>query len=230
MNTSAQSFRGTNRSSLGRQAVNLPNLITYGRILAIPLVLAFMAFDSRRNAFIAAMVFAVASATDALDGYLARKFNLTSVLGKFLDPLADKLIVMGSLLMLLQLGRVPVWIALVILVREQMISGLRAVAASEGLVIAARELGKTKTAFQMVGLWALLVHYPYEIDLFPTPIDFHRMGLIFLYISVVFSVVSAVDYFAGFFRAVSGGSGSGSGGGSGGASPSERPSSGSRLT
>lgn len=189
------------RGSFRKAVFNLPNLITYGRILAIPAVLAAMAFDSPQNAFLAAMIFAFASATDALDGYLARKYNLISLLGKFLDPLADKLIVNSVLIMLLHLGRVPVWVVIVILAREQTITGLRGIAASEGMVIAARELGKTKTAFQMVGLWALLVHYPYDLISGSAPIDFHRMGLVFIYISVFFSVVSALDYFVGFARA-----------------------------
>ncbi|MCC7386645.1 MAG: CDP-diacylglycerol--glycerol-3-phosphate 3-phosphatidyltransferase [Deltaproteobacteria bacterium] len=192
---------------LGRQALSLPNLLTYLRVLAIPAVLLFMAFDSPRNAFIGAMIFAAASVTDAIDGWIARRWNLTSVLGKFLDPLADKLLVLAALLMLLDLGRMPVWVALVLLAREMTVTSLRSIAATEGLVIAARDLGKKKTAFQMVGLWALLVHYPYPIELFDAPIDFHRLGLGFIYISVFFSLLSAWDYFAGFVRAVRGGRG-----------------------
>ena len=163
--------------SLRRQALSLPNLITYGRILAIPGVLAFMQFDSRRNAFIAAMIFAAASVTDALDGYLARRLNLISDLGKFLDPLADKLIVMGTLIMLVHLSRVSVWVVIILLARETIVSGLRAIAATEGLVIAARDLGKKKTAFQMVGLWALLINYRYQLPPFAEPFDFLLAGL-----------------------------------------------------
>ncbi len=192
------------RRSIGRQAVFVPNLITYGRILSIPAVLVVMQFDSPRNAFIAAMIFAMASVTDFLDGYLARRYDMISVIGKFLDPLADKLLVMGALLMLLHLGRASVWVVLIILAREIIINSLRTIAAGEGLVIAARDLGKQKTAFQMVGIWALLVHYPYPIALFgPGQIDFHRLGTYFLYISILFSLVSAVEYFVAFFRGVS---------------------------
>ena len=196
-----------NEEPLSRQAVSIPNLLTYGRVAAIPAVLIFCYFDSPRNAFIAAMIFAAASVTDAIDGYIARRLNQISMLGKFLDPLADKLLILATLLMLLDLGRVPVWAVLVILAREMTITGLRSIAASEGLVISARDLGKKKTAFQMVGLWALLVHYPYPIADFAEPIDFHRLGLFLLYISVLFSVLSAWDYFAGFFRAVRRGNG-----------------------
>src|SRR5690349_9760666 len=131
-----------NKASLGSQALALPNLFTYARILAIPAVLFMMQFDSPQNAFIAAMMFAAASATDAIDGYLARRFNMTSLIGKFLDPLADKLIVMGALVMLLYLGRVNAWIVFVLLARDTIISGLRTIAMTEGLVIDAREFGK----------------------------------------------------------------------------------------
>lgn len=195
---------GADRKSLARQAVSLPNLITYLRVLAIPAIMLVMSSDSPRNAFIAAMVFAVASASDALDGYLARRYNMSSLLGKFLDPLADKLIVMAVLLMLLHLGRVSVWIVAVVLARETIITGLRAIAAGEGLIIAARELGKAKTALQMVGLWALLLHHPYPIGFFDEPVDFHRLGTVFLYLSVILSVASALDYFRGFIRAMDG--------------------------
>lgn len=191
------------RSSLTKNALNPPNLITFVRILAIPAVLVVMQSDSPRNAFLAAMIFALASATDALDGYLARRLNLTSVLGKFLDPLADKLIVLGTLIMLLYLGRVSPWIVFILLARDIIINGLRTIAMGEGMVIAARELGKQKTAFQMVGVWALLVHYRYHLDPIAEPVDFHRIGTWLVYISVVMSVVSAVDYFVSFARAVS---------------------------
>ncbi len=186
---------------LGRQAVALPNLITYIRILIIPVVLLIMQYDSPQNAFIAAMMFAGASITDALDGYLARRFNLISVIGKFLDPLADKLLVMGSLIMLVHLGRTSAWIVFLILAREISITALRTIAAGEGLVIAAREWGKQKTAFQMVGIWSLIVHYPHSL-LTDESVDFHKMGTYLLYISVVFSVLSAGDYFVSFFKTV----------------------------
>jgi CDP-diacylglycerol--glycerol-3-phosphate 3-phosphatidyltransferase len=188
--------------SLRRQLVALPNLITYFRILAVPVVLVVMQLDSRRNAFIAAMIFALASATDALDGYLARRFQMISDVGKFLDPLADKLITTGALVMLVHLSRVSVWVVIVLLSRDLIVGGLRSMAATEGLVLAARELGKQKTAFQMVGLWCLLVHYPYPFELFEGPLDFNRMGSFFLYLSVLLSVVSMIDYFLAFFRAL----------------------------
>jgi CDP-diacylglycerol---glycerol-3-phosphate 3-phosphatidyltransferase len=185
-----------------KQAISPPNLVTYLRIVIIPAVLVVMYFDSRTNAFLAAIIFTVASLTDFVDGYLARRFDMVSVLGKFLDPLADKLLVMGALVMLVHLGRVYAWMVIVILAREIVISSLRSIAATEGYVIAARELGKQKTVFQMVGIWCLLVHYDYRIGFLADPVDFHRLGIFLLLISIVFSVLSAVDYFVGFARSV----------------------------
>lgn len=185
-----------------RHAFSLPNVITYLRILAIPAVLLILRSDSRRNAFIAAMIFAVASLTDFLDGYLARKLNLISFIGKFLDPLADKLLVTGCLVMLVDLGRVSPWVVFIILAREIIITTLRTLAMGEGTVIAARDLGKQKTAFQMVGTWALMVHYDYPLldFIFPENVNFHRVGTVLLYISVFFSILSAGDYFWGFVK------------------------------
>ncbi len=185
-----------------KHAFSLPNLITYVRIAAVPGVLFIMQTDSRRNAFFASMLFFFASATDFLDGYLARRMNLISFIGKFLDPLADKLLVTGCLIMLLSLGRVSPWVVFIVLAREIIITTLRSLAAGEGTVIAARNLGKEKTVFQMVGTWCLMVHYEYPLlDIFfDEPVNFHRMGVIFLYISVFFSIVSAADYFVGFVQ------------------------------
>lgn len=189
---------------LAKQLLFPPNIITSLRILLIPGVMLVMARDSPMSAFIAAMLFGTASITDAVDGYLARRYNMVSMVGKFLDPLADKLIVMGTLLMLLQLGRVSAWIVFVILAREFIITTLRILAMGEGLVIQARELGKQKTALQMLGIWCLIVHFSYPVFDFLTDelVSFHRLGSYLLYISVVFSVLSAGDYFIGFFRAV----------------------------
>ena len=192
------------KGGLLAQAVAPPNLVTYVRIAVIPFVMYLMLDDSPRNAFIAAMFFCLVSATDFLDGFLARKLNMISSIGKFLDPLADKLLVLGMLLMLQYLGRISPWLVFIIMGREIVINTLRILAVGEGLVIAARELGKQKTALQMIGIWGLMVHYPYPMldFIFDDPVDFHRVGLIFLWISVAFSLVSALDYFVSFFKVV----------------------------
>ena len=190
--------------TLRDQALAVPNLVTYARIAAVPLVMTVMAADSPTNALIAAAIFAAASATDALDGYLARRLNQVSIIGKFLDPLADKLIVLGALVMLLQLGRVSPWVVFLLVSREIIVTTLRTIAISEGVVIAARSLGKWKTGFQMVGLACLLIHYPYAV---PAPglggsVSFHALGTALIWVSVVFSLLSAADYFWGFFRSL----------------------------
>jgi CDP-diacylglycerol--glycerol-3-phosphate 3-phosphatidyltransferase len=141
--------------------LNLPNILTLARIAAIPLVVILLLFDTRATSFWAAAIFGAAAMTDWLDGWLARKWQVVTVLGKFLDPLADKLIVMAALIMLIPLGRVPAWAVFLILAREMVVTGLRSIASSEGIVISASDLGKYKTIFQMTAIPGLLLHYDY---------------------------------------------------------------------
>lgn len=184
--------------SLAQQAVALPNLITYLRIAAVPLVMVVMQDESKERAFAAAIIFGLASITDAVDGYLARRLGLVSAIGQLLDPLADKLLVMGTLLVLVQLDRVSAGLAFAILGREMYVNGLRSMAATQGVILAARNLGKQKTAFQMVGLVALLIHYPYP--LFGGDVRFQIVGMVCLVISLAFSLLSALEYTWAFFR------------------------------
>lgn len=190
--------------SLRAEAFNLPNLITMVRMAMIPVILWFTYYESRRASFIAAMLFAVIGATDFLDGWVARQRGLVTVIGKFLDPLADKLVVMAALVMLVHLGRVAAWVVIVVMAREFIVSGLRTIAMSEGIVIAAGQEGKTKTIFQIVGITFLLLHYAYPIDFgFATlEYDANKVGTALLYLSVVFSVWSAGLYFSDFLKAV----------------------------
>jgi CDP-diacylglycerol---glycerol-3-phosphate 3-phosphatidyltransferase len=193
--------RKTRRERLREELLNAPNLMTLGRIALIPVFLALLSYENRRNSFLAAVVFAVAALTDWLDGWLARVSNKVTTLGKFLDPMADKIIVLSALVMLVRLGRVPVWVVVLILARELFISGLRTLAISEGLVIAASRFGKWKTSLQLSGIIALMVHYHFPIDyLFGTVMtDFHAVGLALLYVSLVPGMVSAVDYIRAFY-------------------------------
>ena len=138
--------------SLRKEFLNAPNAITLVRIAMIPVILYFTYVESRVNSFVAGLVYAVTGTTDFLDGWIARKKGLITVIGKFLDPLADKLIVMAALVMLVHLGRVPAWIVIVIMAREFMVTGLRTIAMSEGIVIAAGQEGKHKTAFQVAAI------------------------------------------------------------------------------
>jgi len=190
--------------SLRAEALNLPNAITMARMAMIPAILWFTYYESRRASFIAAILFAVIGATDFLDGWVARQRGLVTGIGKFLDPLADKLVVMSTLVMLVHLGRVAAWVVIVIIGREFIVSGLRTIAMSEGIVISAGQEGKVKTIFQLIGITFLLLHYAYPIDFgFKAyEYDASKVGLVLLYLSMVFSVWSAWVYFSDFLKAV----------------------------
>ena len=186
---------------------NLPNLLTMMRIAVIPILVAILSSPSRQAGFWAAALFAVASITDWLDGHLARRMGIETVLGKFLDPIADKLIVMACLIMILPYNRVPAWMVLVILGREIIITGLRSIASTGGVVIAASNLGKYKTIFQIVAILGLLLHYDYNwffgIDHPWLVVNMHNIGITYLWIATVITVWSGVDYLARFAKVFS---------------------------
>jgi CDP-diacylglycerol--glycerol-3-phosphate 3-phosphatidyltransferase len=186
------------------EALNAPNAITLARIALIPVFLYFTYYESRFDSFLAAFIYTITGATDFLDGWLARRNNLVTVIGKFLDPLADKLIVMAALVMLVHLGRIAAWVVIVVMAREFIVTGLRTIAMSEGIVIAAGQEGKYKTSLQIVAIAFLLLHYTYPIDFiwFTFDLDANRAGTLLLYVSLFFSVWSAWNYFSGFLRAV----------------------------
>ena len=185
---------------------NIPNILTLMRIAAIPLMVLLLTTGEREPSFWAAALFSAASFTDWLDGYLARKMGIVTVFGKFLDPIADKLIVMAALIMILPLGRVPAWIVLIILGREIIITGLRGIASSEGIVIEASDLGKFKTIFQIVAIIALLLHYDYHWFFsagHPLLLaNMHNVGMFYLWIAFVITVWSGVDYLFKFVRVI----------------------------
>jgi CDP-diacylglycerol--glycerol-3-phosphate 3-phosphatidyltransferase len=193
------------RRSLAEDALNIPNLLTMGRIVMIPLFLWLLDRETPRACFWAALVFTLAAITDLLDGYLARRMGIVSVLGKFLDPLADKLIVMASLVWMVPMGRIPAWAVVLLLARELSITGLRSIAASEGVVIAAGQDGKTKTALQMIGIIALVLGYPYRLTYLGVDlgvVDLVHVGRALVYLSLVFSLASAAQYIRLFGAAV----------------------------
>ena len=174
------------------ELVNLPNLITYLRILVIPVFVWFVSRGDPFSSFVSAFLFTYAALSHILDGWLARRMNLVSVVGKLMDPLADKLIVTAALVMLAQMGRIEAWLVILILSRELIVSGLRQIAVGEGLVIAAGQGGKWKTALQLTGIIGVLVHYTYEIDLFfvtAYPFDFQVIGEWVLAVSLAPSIV-----------------------------------------
>ena len=187
-------------ANLRREFTNLPNLVTMGRVVLVPAVLFFMDNFSPVRSFIASLLYLGAAVGDALDGYLARSRGEVSMLGKFLDPLADKLIVTAVLVFMVALGRVPAWVVVVFLARDLAINGLRSVASAQGLVIAASDGGKVKTALQLVATMMLLIHFRYPVLGLGTQIDYHKVGMDLLYLSLAMSIISAVGYVRGFLR------------------------------
>ncbi len=185
------------------EITDIPNLITLARIALIPFILISIDNYSPRLSALSALIFAFAAATDYLDGYLARRLGLVTVVGKFLDPLADKLIVLSTLVMLVANGRAPAWLVIVLMSRELAITGLRAIASQEGFVIAAGAGGKTKTALQLTGIIFLLFHFRYPILFFDYELNFHEVGIAVLYVSLIMSILSAVEYFRFFAAAAS---------------------------
>ncbi|MCB9752531.1 MAG: CDP-diacylglycerol--glycerol-3-phosphate 3-phosphatidyltransferase [Myxococcales bacterium] len=178
-----------------REILNLPNMITIGRLFMIPPVLLLIDRSDPFKCLIAMLVFMIASALDIADGWLARRQGLVTVFGKFMDPLADKIMVMALLVYLVADGRVPAWIVVLLLAREFYISGIRLIAVSENVVIAAGPGGKAKTALQLVGICFILVHYQYRMPwVGETTMDFGVVGFVLLLLSIIMSYYSAVEY------------------------------------
>ena len=193
------------RRTFWQDAKNLPNLLTFARVLMIPAVLWLLSKGNPRDCLWAACVYALAAITDMLDGWIARRQGLVSVLGKFLDPLADKLLVAATLVWLVQMGRIPAWAVALLLCREITITALRSIASSEGIVIAAGDGGKTKTGLQMVGIICLILGYPYRLHMglydFGV-VDLVHVGRMLVYLSLVFSITSALSYMGLFVDAI----------------------------
>jgi CDP-diacylglycerol--glycerol-3-phosphate 3-phosphatidyltransferase len=187
-------------SILREQFWNLPNMITLTRIAVIPLFIWLAYEGNPMDSFWAAVVFSGASLGDVLDGYLARRWNMITVVGKFLDPLADKLMVMAALVMMVRLGRLAAWVVIILIARELIVGGLRTIAASEGMVIAAGQEGKWKTSLQLCGVIALCLHYVHPLNLiFVTyPVSYNAVGQVLVYLSTLLSIWSAGVYFRAF--------------------------------
>ena len=176
--------------------MNLPNRLTIVRIILIPIFMAFLLLQVPKGHtlfphqdLVAAVIFILAAATDGLDGYIARKRHQVTVLGKFMDPLADKLLVSAALISLVELGSVPAWVAWTILGREFAVTGLRAIVSADGVVLSASKLGKIKTVTQVISISAILLHdWPFSLIGIP-------VGQPVLYIALFFTIISGVDYF-----------------------------------
>ncbi len=181
--------------------MNLPNRITLARIIAMPIVIFFQLaplhgfdhhvgnLDLTLRDLIATILFLVATLSDGIDGYIARKYHLITNFGKFIDPLADKLLICAVLIGLVDVHRVASWIVILIISREFAVTGLRLVAADDGVVIAAGSLGKWKTRLQVVAITALMLNnFPFSYIHFP-------FAMIMIYLAALMTVVSGVDYF-----------------------------------
>lgn len=167
--------------------MNLPNKLTLLRVLMIPFFIFFMLNDSiAYSSYIALIIFVIAALTDALDGYIARKYNLITNFGKFMDPLADKLLVSSGLICFVSLGLIPTYIVIIIISREFIISGFRLVASDSGVVIAASQWGKIKTVVQMLMSMVLILNFDNYI--------YNIISNILIYLSLILTVISLIDY------------------------------------
>lgn len=175
--------------------MNLPNRLTLARIILIPVFMAFLLLQMPKGQpifpyqdLVAAAIFILAATTDGLDGYIARKRGQVTVLGKFMDPLADKLLVSAALISLVELGEIRAWVAWTILAREFAVTGLRAIASADGTVIAASKLGKVKTATQIIAISLILLHdWPFSYLGI-------TLGQPLLLVALFFTIVSGLDY------------------------------------
>lgn len=189
-----------------KEFLNIPNYITFIRVIAIPVLVIFMELINDRVttrhawnlfwSFMAALTFSIAGLSDIVDGFFARRYNISSAFGKFLDPVADKLLNLSAMIMLIALHRIMAWLVILLLIREVGVTGLRGVAANEQIVIAASKWGKYKNAFGSVAIALLILHYP----IFGVRWDL--IGWILLIISAGFSLGSGIHYTVRFFQEV----------------------------
>ena len=168
--------------------MNLPNKLTIARMCMVPLFMIALMMKTPASRLIATVIFALASLTDMLDGQIARKYNMVTNFGKLMDPLADKVLTAAAMICLVELGDLAAWIAVVIIFREYLITGLRSVAASENIVVAANIWGKVKTVCQMIALMLLMVK-PQIVDLCGI-----NIGLWLMYVAVALTIYSGLDY------------------------------------
>lgn len=182
--------------SIGQESLNLPNLVTFTRILLIPVFVMLFATPTPDRSLMAAIVFVIAAVTDLLDGYLARRSGQVTTLGKLLDPIADKLLVLSALILLVNVDRVSALIAILIIAREVAVTGVRAIAASEGIIIAAETTGKYKMVLQIVAIVFLVL----EGTVVEALGNLHLPGIATLYFSLLLSYVSGAKYVWSFWN------------------------------
>jgi CDP-diacylglycerol--glycerol-3-phosphate 3-phosphatidyltransferase len=183
---------------IGQDSLNLPNLLTLTRILLIPVFVVLFVTPDPDRSLMAAIVFVVAAVTDMLDGYLARRSGQVTKLGKLLDPIADKLLVLSALILLVNVDRVSALVAILIIARELGVTGIRAIAASEGMIIAAETTGKYKMALQVVAIVMLILE---GTSLAPLG-NLHLAGSATLYLSLLLGYISGGQYVWSFWKQV----------------------------
>lgn len=172
--------------------MNIPNLLSISRILSVPVFIVLMLEPNPVRALAAGIVFSLASATDWLDGYLARKWGQVTKIGKLLDPIADKILVTSALIILVDLARIPAWIAIVIVGREFAVTGLRSIAAGDGIVIPAETMGKYKVGAQITAVLTLILDYHLGTGWLT------GVGKVALWVAMILAVYSGVQYFVKF--------------------------------
>lgn len=177
-----------------RHIINLPNSITMLRLMIVPVLFFLLLSPGPVWSLVITLFFILAALTDLLDGYVARRYQIVTTIGKFLDPIADKLIVNTAMILMIPIGRIPAWIVAIIIIRDFTIDGIRAIAQSEGVIIPANKMGKQKTLCQIFAISALMIHYPILWA------DAHSVGMIILYIALVLTVYSGVSYFNEFYK------------------------------
>lgn len=179
---------------LRREIFNLPNTITLMRIGVVPFLFILLLAPGKFWSLLMAALFIAASLTDLIDGYVARKYSLVTTIGKFLDPIADKLLVSTAMILMIPIGRIPAWIVAITIIRDLLVDWIRSASSSEGFVIQASRLGKQKTLAQNIAVTALMIHY----SIFS--IDAHAVGIVILYIALGLTIISGVDYFVKYYR------------------------------
>jgi len=187
--------------------LTLPDIITISRIFAA-IIICIVLFILEKNkgnqsislllSWFSGLLFIIASITDSIDGYIARKYNIISDTGKLLDPIADKVLVLSVLVMLVPLGRVPAWLAVIFILREIVITGIRGIAAAEGIIIQAESMGKLKTVLQSIALATLLIYY--KVNLFGFLLDVKLIGNFTIYLALIASLISGYSYIYNFMK------------------------------
>jgi CDP-diacylglycerol--glycerol-3-phosphate 3-phosphatidyltransferase len=176
------------------ETFNLPNTITLLRISIVPFLFILLLEPGEFWSLILAILFVIASITDVFDGYFARKYNLITTMGKFLDPIADKLIINTAMILMIPIGRIPAWIVAITIIRDLIVDVIRSIASSEGYYMQASSLGKQKTLAQNIAVTALMINF----SIFG--VNAHNVGMVILYIALFLTIYSGFDYFIKFYK------------------------------